>query len=172
MGDILQFLGIDGKLSQELPMPFYVPQVLFAFLFLISFFDQIVFPQDPANGFMGTGQVVFPFQGFGPHKGILFPQPHHLLFEGWRSFMGAMEGDPRQFVQAAQAFLAVAGEPFPHGLSRGAERPGGGFDSLRPGIADHFQPQIEFIRLMFHSLADDMIFISNHRTLDDIYFLW
>jgi len=52
MWDVLQILGINGKLTEELPFPFYLCQILLAFILLSTLFDQPVLVEYSANGFV------------------------------------------------------------------------------------------------------------------------
>jgi len=58
MWDVLQILGINGKLPEELPFPFYLGQVSLAFMFLATLSDQAMLVEDASNRFMGTRQAV------------------------------------------------------------------------------------------------------------------
>ena len=173
--DVLEVLGIDRKLSKELPVLFERREVFFLFVFFASFFDQSVGLQDTSDGVMGTGQVMFALEAFGSHEGVLFSQPDDLLFERWGDFMGAGQRDPRQFIESGQPFLLIAHQPFPHGFGGGIEGSGGGLDAVLLSKAYHPQPTFELVSVAFH--AYNLIIVAKRfyvhtRPFVKVVFLW
>jgi hypothetical protein len=151
VGDIPEFFGIDGQLPEELPVLLDLGQVLLFLVLFSPFMDQAEVFQDPADGLMGTGQLMFEDQPSGPHEGESFSQANDLLFQGPGDLVGTEFGDPGQFVESGQTVFTVTSEPFSDGPWGGMEGPGGGLDALLSGEKDQAEAKIELVSGLFHA---------------------
>jgi len=131
--DVLQILGVGGKLAEELPVAFDGAELFFGGGLLLAGSHQLMVTKDAGDGVVTARQGKLVAEAFGPKAGLA-AEFNDLTFEAGARLVGTVLGATAVLLQGGRFPRLGTAQPLAHGVARAAELPCRGLEPVAASI--------------------------------------